>query len=196
MRSERSDQQGVTTLAGLHLVEYQVIKEEQKARIGFRDNLLYVALAAVTAVVAAAAQSEAPVLLLSLPPVCVVLGWTYLVNDEKISAIGTYIREELGPQLAALSQSGDRQVVVFGWEMAHRSDDRRKSRKLIQLLIDLAAFCLVPLAGLVAFWTTGEYDAGLLSVSVIEGLAITGLGVQMLLYARPSSWSPAAPSGR
>lgn len=27
-----------------------------------------------------------------LPPVSVILGWTYLVNDEKISAIGRYVR--------------------------------------------------------------------------------------------------------
>ncbi len=87
----------------LLLAEYQSVKDEQKARIGFRDNLLYVTLAVVAAVIAAAAQARQTSMLLALPPVCVVLGWTYLVNDEKISAIGRYVRGELTPRLAAVT---------------------------------------------------------------------------------------------
>lgn len=83
----------------LLLAEYQSVKDEQKARIGFRDNLLYVTLAVAAAIVAAAAQTKQASMLLALPPVCIVLGWTYLVNDEKISAIGRYVRDELGPRL-------------------------------------------------------------------------------------------------
>lgn len=84
------------TVGQLLLAEYQSVKDEQKARIGFRDNLLYVTLGVVAAVVAAAAQAKQTSMLLALPPVCVVLGWTYLVNDEKISAIGAYVRGSWG----------------------------------------------------------------------------------------------------
>ena len=76
------------TVGQLLLAEYQSIKDEQKARIGFRDNLLYVTLGVVAAVVAAAAQAKQASMLLALPPVCVVVGWNYLVNDQKIYAIG------------------------------------------------------------------------------------------------------------
>ncbi|MDG9720855.1 hypothetical protein [Streptomyces sp. DH24] len=171
------------TVGQLLLAEYQTVKDEQKARIGFRDNLLYVTLAVVAAVIAAAAQAKQPAMLLALPPVCLVLGWTYLVNDEKISAIGHYVRDELGPRLARLAAS-DGTFATFGWEAYHRSDTRRRSRKTIQAVIDLTAFCAVPLAALVVFWAGGEGGGLLLALSVLEALAVAGLGAQVLWYAR------------
>ncbi|MCI3273193.1 hypothetical protein [Streptomyces cylindrosporus] len=165
----------------LLLVEYQTVKDEQKARIGFRDNLLYVTLTVVAAVIAAAAQAKQASMLLALPPVCVVLGWTYLVNDQKISAIGAYVRGELAPKLAALAQPGGG-LQAFGWETAHRGDARRGSRKAVQLAVDLLAFCGVPLAALVVFWAAG--GSGLLiALSGLEALAVGGLASQVVWYA-------------
>ena len=170
------------TVGQLLLAEYQSIKDEQKARIGFRDNLLYVTLGVVAAVIAAAAQAKQASMLLALPPVCVVLGWTYLMNDQKISAIGSYVRDELGPRLAVLAQpAGGFQA--FGWETAHRGDRRRGSRKVVQVVVDLTAFCAVPLAALVVFWV----DAGsglLVAVSGWEALAVAGLAWQVVWYAK------------
>ncbi|WP_369262303.1 hypothetical protein [Streptomyces sp. R35] len=175
-------EQGVT-VGQLLLAEYQSVKDEQKARIGFRDNLLYVTLGVVAAVIAAAAQAGQASMLLALPPVCVVLGWTYLVNDEKISAIGAYVRGELGPKLAALADPGGG-FAAFGWETAHRGDGRRGSRKVIQCVVDLTAFCAVPLAALVVFWASGEGGGLLVGLSVVEALAVAGLGAQVVVYAR------------
>ncbi|MEV8019858.1 hypothetical protein AB0O76_26605 [Streptomyces sp. NPDC086554] len=184
-----SGAQGDITVGQLLLAEYQVVKDEQKARIGFRDNLLYVTLAAVAALVAATAQTARASMLLALGPVCVVLGWTYLVNDEKISAIGAYVRGDLGPRLAELAATDERAASAtpsaFGWETAHRGDARRRSRKVIQCLVDLVAFCVVPLAGLVVFWADGEGGGLLLALSVVEAAAIAGLAAQVVGYARP-----------
>ncbi|MER6081889.1 hypothetical protein [Streptomyces sp. NPDC001833] len=182
-------EQGVT-VGQLLLAEYQTIKDEQKARIGFRDNLLYVTLGVVAAVIAAAAQAKQASMLLALPPVCVVLGWTYLVNDEKISAIGLYVRDELGPRLAQLA-TADGDFSTFGWEAYHRTDVRRRTRKMIQAVIDLTAFCAVPLAALVVFWAGGDRGGLLVGLSVLEALAVVGLGAQVLLYMRPAR--PAQP---
>ncbi|MFF3333814.1 hypothetical protein ACFYWX_30420 [Streptomyces sp. NPDC002888] len=167
----------------LLLAEYQSVKDEQKARIGFRDNLLYVTLAVVAAVIAAAAQARQTSMLLALPPVCVVLGWTYLVNDEKISAIGAYVRGDLGPRLAELT--GEGRTNAFHWETFHRGDARRVSRKIVQCAVDLLAFCLVPLSALVVYWAGGQVSAGLLVLSVAEALAVLGLGVYIVVYAVP-----------
>ncbi|MEU1407065.1 hypothetical protein ABZ471_32795 [Streptomyces sp. NPDC005728] len=167
------------TVGQLLLTEYQTIKDEQKTRIGFRDNLLYVTLTVVAAVIAAAAQAKQAAMLLALPPVCVVLGWTYLVNDQKISAIGTYVRDDLGPKLGRIAGAEE----AFTWESAHRTDHRRRSRKAVQCFVDLLAFCLVPLAGLTVYWTAGHQGVGLLAVSVVEALAMVGLGVQVVWYA-------------
>ncbi|KOV99042.1 membrane protein [Streptomyces sp. NRRL WC-3723] len=171
------------TVGQLLLTEYQTVKDEQKTRIGFRDNLLYVTLTVVAAVIAAAAQAEQTVMLLALPPVCVVLGWTYLVNDQKISAIGAYVRGELGPRLAALAQAEGGEV--FRWEAAHRGDARRVSRKVTQCVVDLLAFCVVPLSALVVYWAGGDASAGLVVVSVLEAVAVVGLGVCVVRYAVP-----------
>jgi len=176
------------TVGQLLLAEYQSVKDEQKARIGFRDNLLYVTLAVVAAVIAATAQAGRPSMLLALPPVCVVLGWTYLVNDEKISAIGRYVRDELGPRLTQLA-SGGTDFTAFGWETAHRADARRTSRKLLQTAVDLTAFCAVPLAALVVFWADGKGGGLLVALSVLEAFAVAGLGAQVVVYARPARTS-------
>ncbi|MFE9989168.1 hypothetical protein ACFYRK_20145 [Streptomyces sp. NPDC005381] len=182
-RTEGNERASGITVGQLLLTEYQTIKDEQKTRIGFRDNLLYVTLAAVTAVIAAASQAKQPQMLLALPPVCVVLGWTYLVNDEKISAIGAYVRTELRPRLAAATGSPDTAEAVFQWETVHRSDARRRSRKLTQCAVDQGAFCAVPLAALVVYWVQGDGGALLIGLSVIEALAVAGLAVQILVYA-------------
>ncbi|NEC87377.1 hypothetical protein [Streptomyces sp. SID12501] len=169
------------------LTEYTVLKEEQKTRIGFRDNLLYVTLTVVAAVIAAAVQAKQPAIVLALPPVCVVLGWTYLVNDEKISAIGAYVRDELGPRLAQLAQLTQpaQGEGVFGWERVHRANLRRRSRKAVQCVIDLLAFCLVPLAGLGVYWAGGQGSPGLLVLSGFEAVSVVGLASQVIAYARP-----------
>jgi hypothetical protein len=182
------ERNGDVTVGQLLLAEYQSIKDEQKSRIGFRDNLLYVTLTVLAAVIAASAQAKQPAMLLALPPVCVVLGWTYLVNDEKISAIGAYVRGDLGPRLAGLA-GAER---VFEWEVAHQGDARRRSRKAIQCGIDLLAFCVVPFAGLLVCWVSDETSAGLVVLSGVEALTVVGLGAQIVLYARP--FRAAAPS--
>ncbi|MFF3610830.1 hypothetical protein [Streptomyces sp. NPDC002580] len=175
-----NDEQGVT-VSQLLLIEYAQVKDEQRARIGFRDNLLYATLAAVTAVVAATLQSPMRAgLLLILPPVCLVLGWTYLVNDEKISAIGRYVSTELTHRLAAVTP--ERQE-CFGWEVAHRSDGRRRSRKVLQLLVDLLTFCGASLAALTVFWTTGPVSPALLALSLVECAAVVVLAAQISTYA-------------
>ncbi|MFK3980054.1 hypothetical protein ACI2K4_06685 [Micromonospora sp. NPDC050397] len=165
----------------LLVAEYERLKEEQNTRIGFRDNLLYASLGSMAAVIAAVLQSPGrPYLLLLLPPVSVVLGWTYLVNDEKVSAISRYIREELIPSLLAMTRS---EVPVFGWEFAHRADVRRRSRKLLQLAVDLATFCASPLAAIVVVWAAGVTDVWVVAVSVIELVAVGVLGAQIIIYA-------------
>ncbi|MFE0773210.1 hypothetical protein [Streptomyces sp. NPDC058861] len=164
----------------LLLAEYDRVKEEQKARIGFRDNLLYVTLAAMATTLIGASQTHEAILLLILPAAACVLGWTYLVNDEKISAIGRYVRTDLGPRLGRLVGDQER---VFEWETTHRLDARRKQRKILQCAIDLATFCAAPLAALVAFWLHAPTGPLSLTISIVEALALALLGVQITLYA-------------
>lgn len=168
------------TVGKLLLAEYDRVKEEQKTRIGFRDNLLYVTLAAMVSVLIGAAQTRHAALLLALPAATSVLGWTYLANDEKITAIGRYVRTDLGPRLSALAGEPES---LFGWETAHRRDTRRAQRKIIQCAVDLSTFVAVPLAALTAFWVYGAGTAVPITVSLFEAVAVVVLAVQITLYA-------------
>jgi hypothetical protein len=169
------------------VAEYEQIKSEQRSRIGFRDNLLYATLASMGAVIAAVMRRDGQTeLLLLLPPVSVLLGWTYLVNDEKISAIGRYIRDELAPKLLVLTEErgeGDERIRPFGWEAAHRSDRGRVPRKYLQLAVDLLTFCGAPVAAVVVFWAAEPRSLSLIAVSVGELAAVAVLAVQIVVYA-------------
>ncbi|MER5492303.1 hypothetical protein [Streptomyces sp. NPDC002490] len=167
------------TEGSLLLAEYDRIKEEQKARIGFRDNLLYVTLTASTAVLAIAVQSKHHQLLLVLPVICLVLGWTYLVNDEKISAMGRYTRDCLGPRLTELSGA---QFPVFGWEDYHRRDPDRVTRKRLQTFVDLFTYLAFPMAGVIVFWSSLPARPQLLGVSIVETIGLAVLARQFLRY--------------
>jgi hypothetical protein len=77
-------------------VEYDKLKSEQAQRIGFRDNMLFVHLAAVGSVASwVLTNLDKPNVvyaLLVIPWICLILGWTYTVNDHAVSRIGKYIR--------------------------------------------------------------------------------------------------------
>uniref|UniRef100_UPI003F4987D5 hypothetical protein n=1 Tax=Streptomyces chartreusis TaxID=1969 RepID=UPI003F4987D5 len=167
------------TESRLLLAEYDRIKEEQKTRIGFRDNLLYFTLAAATAILAIGVQSRQAQLLLAIPVICLVLGWTYLVNDEKISAIGVYIRDHLGPRLAELSGSHG---AVFGWETYHRDDASRTTRKRLQIAVDLFTYLALPMICLTAFWCSPTVQPLLMIASLAQTMALAVLGWQFVRH--------------
>lgn len=157
------------------MLEYEQLKEEQRLRIGTRDNLLYATLASLALVVAGALQTgHAPVLLLA-PPVCLILGWTYHVNDDRITAIGRHIESAVIPALAPLVRAG---TVIFPWERSHRTDRRRARRKTWQISVDLLTLVGSSLLALgsVAWWSTRS--APVLAVIAVELVASALLAVQ------------------
>jgi hypothetical protein len=167
----------------IYLSEYDKLKHEQTQRMGFRDNLIYANLIAITGVVSIVTDDivRIPVLLV-LPMICVALGWTYLVNDEKISAIGRYIRYTLTEKIQEATQSKDQNI--FGWEAAHRSDKRRISRKIIQLLVDELVFVVPGLIAIFIFWLNVSVTMLPLKwIAGIEVLFISVLGIQVFSYA-------------
>jgi hypothetical protein len=155
----------------LAVTEYQQIKTEQVARINTRDNLIYVTLVAIAGTLTITHSADSRGYLLLVPAVTFVLGWTYLCNDNMITAIGRYVREH--PALSAMR-----------WETDHPADKRRASRKTIQLAVDLATFCGSGLAALTAFWLAPDPQSPLLVLaSVIEAAAVGVLAWQFTTYA-------------
>jgi len=192
---EKQFQQGASMadeqrqMLDVYLQEYGKLKDEQAQRIGFRDNLLYVTLALFGTVLAFALGDKAnPYALLVLPWVSLVLGWTYVVNDQKITAIGRYIRYTLIEKVSELTGEADKGVEavesIFGWEIAHRSDRRRKRRKIEQLVIDEIAFVGSGVVALVAFWILVPQMHWLAqALGWIELVLLIILGIELSLYA-------------
>jgi hypothetical protein len=177
----------------VYLQEHSQLKQEQSQRIGFRDNLIYATLGAYAAILgfALGKDSANPYALLILPWVSLILGWTYLVNDHKISEIGRYIRYQLIDKMAdALADGPTPPPPILEWETAHRSDLRRERRKLEQLLIDQVAFVGSGLVALGSFlvWDVSQPLHGSLASAVqllvgVEAVLLLGLGVEIFLYA-------------
>jgi len=167
------------------LEEYRVLKSEQNSRIGFRDNLLYVTLGLFGTIASVAfAVDNGHNAFLVIPWVCLVMGWTYVVNDEKISAIGEYIRYTLEERISKLIGGSADNQYLFGWETAHRSDERRTSRKYLQLFIDEITFVVSGIVAVILFFITSPTIATVAIIfSALEMLLLIVLGFKIAIYA-------------
>src|SRR5262245_18468258 len=97
------------------LIEYEKVRDEQRARITMRENLYYTTLIVLGAVFSA---------LLSMPgidfgylvltPILFVLSHSYYFNDEIVGRMNTYVRESLGPRIAAAMDLKSEEL--FQWE--------------------------------------------------------------------------------
>jgi hypothetical protein len=170
-------------LIEIYLKEYEKLKDEQISRIGFRDNLLYTTLAAIGGIISYAFSGTYNYFaLLVLPFICFVLGWTYLVNDEKISAIGKYLRINCTSTIKKMVDENSLQM--FGWEVAHRSDKRRVSRKILQFMVDEMTFVGSGLIALIAIWILmPKIPKEICFVSLIETVLLLILAIEIFIYA-------------
>ena len=168
----------------IYLLEYDKLKEEQAQRIGFRDNMIYVTLGVFGGIISFALTNKVNYYaLLVIPFVCLILGWTYLVNDEKISAIGRYIRLTLVEKIKQETSNNEIES-IFGWEIVHRSDKRRRRRKIEQLIIDEITFVFSGIFGLVAFWILVQPNHwAIILLCILEILLLIILGIEIVIYA-------------
>lgn len=166
--------------ADLLMLEYEQLKEEQRLRIGTRDNLVYATLGALTVAIAGVIQAHSPAMLLLLPPVCLVLGWTYLANDDRVTAIGLHVQNVIVPELATLAAPHG---PIFGWERHHRADRRRRARKTAQCAVDLVIFCAGAPVALAVVWTRLSPSASLIVVTVLEMAGTAALALSFLGHA-------------
>jgi hypothetical protein len=157
--------------------ELKTLKDEQRDRIRARDNLIYSLIVAIAAVAGGAKLAGSAVALL-LPPIALALGWTYLANDQKVTAIGCYLRTDLAPRLSTLVGAD-----VLRWETAHRSDHRRRQRKSIQLGVDLTVFVAPAAVAVIWFWSTGPTNPALILASAIEAITVLIAAWQVIAYA-------------
>lgn len=166
----------------IYLAEYEKLKDEQIARIGFRDNLLYVSLGLFGAILSFVASSDSGFYgILVIPLVCIVLGWTYLANDEKITAISLYIQIEMTQSISVLTSSSGN---FFHWEKFNRSTKGRKRRKTNQFIVNELAFVLSGIFSLVIFLCLQEpITHPMYAIASLEFIFLITLGIEFFLYA-------------
>lgn len=133
------------------ITEYEKLKDEQKKRIEFRDHMIYITLAAIGGVFTFAIEKpEYNYTLLVLPFVCIILGWSFLTNDKKVSDIGDYIVKVIIPKLDSL-KSDPVISLIPSWEEFHKNVKRRKTFKIIQLSMDLMLFSISGLLSIIFY---------------------------------------------
>ena len=161
-----------------YLKEYEKLKDEQHKRIEFRDQMIYLTLAAVGAVFSFSLEKPTlNIALLVLPFVCVIMGWTYLTNDEKISDIGNYIRRIWVPCLNEMHET----AINMHWEEHVRKDNTRKFRKRIQLMVDLSIFAIPGLVAIGCFFILHQMILWYhIATATVEVLAIIVLVIMFI----------------
>ena len=118
-----------------------------------------------------------------IPWITLTLGWTYVVNDEKISSIGRYFRTDLANQISS-ELNGRTPEELFGWESFGRSDAHRIRRKKEQLIINELTFVISGMGGLVGFfWLVPCVNVLLAFLSMIAMLLLIALSVEICVYA-------------
>ena len=120
------------------LLEYEKLKDEQRARIGIRENLFYIALVVVGAVFSALLNLPGlDIGYLAVTPILFVIANSYYYNDEFISRMNSYVRESLAPRLAA--SAGLKAEELFQWEGYIRKTHRVR-RRLYQFVANLILY--------------------------------------------------------
>jgi hypothetical protein len=180
----------------VHLYEYWKLKDEQAKRIEFRDTLIHVHLALVGAAIGWGLTHGDDAVLLVVPWICLIIGWTYVVNDDRTTALARYFAESLAPRLSAAL--GSEKPRVLEWEFAHQRDDRRSERKVVQLIVDLITFIAPGLLAIARFaWKTPPSTLASWTVVTGELLLMLALTVIVIRYANFSSLpgAPDSPAG-
>lgn len=73
---------------------------------------------------------------------------------------------------------------IFGWETFHRSDQRRKRRKIKQLFIDELTFIFSGIAALIAFgFLVSEIPLTFYILGGLELILLLILAIEIIIYA-------------
>jgi hypothetical protein len=157
------------------LKEYEKLKDEQRCRIGFRDNLIYFTLLSIGGLYSFSInEPKNAVAMLALPYFTFILGWVYLLNDEKITSIGDYLGKVLSKRIKEFEKEETEEI--WEWEEFHRNKGERNIRKKIQLLTNELLFSVSGIISICIFFILGQ-SANAFQILV----SIAGCGLSLLI---------------
>jgi hypothetical protein len=166
--------------------EYEKLKEEQLQRILYRDVTIPFSIFIGSApFISSAFSKDAGLysnnLLLLVPIICITLGATYVVNDERISVIGDYIKEDLrieiynflhGKDVRNVPNVDEKKKLIsdterfFGWESSPRRKANQRVRKISQLFVNLVVFIGSSLTALIVFLFLVKFEISTIATQV------------------------------
>lgn len=167
------------------LKQYEKLKDEQQKRIEFRDRMIYITLGVIGGVFSFILEKpEYITALLVLPFICLILGWLYLMNDEKISEIGNYLRKILLPKIESI-ETENKFSIFPSWEEFHKQSFKRKRNKIVQITLDLLLFCVSALFSLTSFLYLNPVITCFQKIIVItEVLLIIYLSIEFIITSK------------
>jgi hypothetical protein len=155
------------------VVEHGVLKTEQLERIKLRDTFLNLNIVAlgVTTAITVQGQKQAAALLV-VPWITVILGWAYLSNDDKVTAIARHIKAAL-----------DEKSAEFSWETSPKGILSPSIRRFADVAIFLLSFLLPgPIAmALYSVVNPGSWSAAVVIVVIFEMILTVCLGALYVL---------------
>lgn len=171
-------------LLDAYTCEYSALKSEQLKRIEHRDQIVYLQIVVIGALLGLKSDFTESLVALVVPFPCIALGWIYLVNDQKISAIGQYIRTDLAKRYkdCVLDDRDDRDDSIFNWESWNAKEAGRQFRKFVHLIINIFVF-IMP-GGVALVISVSSFNSSLANfVMGVEGVLLLVLLVKFLFYS-------------
>jgi hypothetical protein len=134
------------------LAQYGALKTEQLDRIRYREHLSYLMVtgSGVLLAFALGGSSHARSVLV-LPFFGLILGWTYLLSDMKVSAVGSFLRNVLEPELSHDVRARRSHQPLLAWEFRHREEQFYTAQKHFQLALDVLLYAVFPAIAVGAF---------------------------------------------
>lgn len=149
--------------------DFPSLKAEQIERIKMRDSFVNLSIVSIGIMISAAFASAVPrvEILLAIPWVAMAFGWSFVLNDVKISRLASYFASNQGPSNSSNS----------GWEVWRRSYQRSwLESPIIGALVQLLIFVCPGLVSIVVYFCARKDD----SVRLWE-VSVGAAGVLMLI---------------
>lgn len=179
------------TVGEVMLAEYDKLKDEEQERIRTCHGLIAAMATAAAAAAGFAYQLGTVDTLLVVPGAALVLGWTYLINEERAAEASRHIRQVLGPLFR--SRLGT-DVAVFGWEARRRRGGRW--RRATQVGVNLLLFCGPASGAMVVWWLQAPARPPLRMVAYLDSLLAVATAAMIVAFAivvRPAKPTAAGP---
>ena len=152
--------------------EYTTLKSEQLDRIKQRDGFLNLNVVAVGIVVAIAVRTDGSTSAwLLIPWITTIMGWAYLSNDDKVSAIARHIR-------AAPPTTG----ALHSWEVGPKGLLPVPVRRYADILIYLLSFAFPTPAAIILYANNHAWSFATVLLATLEVLLSVSL-VAMYLFS-------------